>query len=158
MKEVDVMSPARWTAIWGSLDSAMKERSREVTQFRYLNQTVLGSSLVPYNSGLCWRGIERHLPKPSSPYKLFVTVSSFLQHILECLGGGLSLEKGQSWASRDRSYNDSSEGIKTRIFWSPASSITAPYNQSSAPHFPFIRQEKREGPGFRCLEAQFPHP
>lgn len=68
MKEVDVMSPARWTAIWGSLDSAMKERSREVTQFRYLNQTMLGSSLVPDNSGLCWRGTEKgifsnpHLP------------------------------------------------------------------------------------------------
>lgn len=95
MKEVDVMSPARWTAVWGSLDSAMKERSREVTQFRYLNQTMLGSSLVPDNSGLCWSGTERHFLKPSSTYKLLVTVSSFLQHILECLGGGLSLEKGQ---------------------------------------------------------------
>lgn len=41
MKEVDVMSPTRWTTVWGSLDSAMKERSREVTPFRYLNQTAL---------------------------------------------------------------------------------------------------------------------
>lgn len=75
-------------AIWGSLDSAMKERSREVTQFRYLKQTVLGSSLVPDSSGLCYRGTARHFPKPSSTCKLLVTRSSLLQHIWECLGGG----------------------------------------------------------------------
>lgn len=140
----------------GRLDSAMKERSREVTQFRYLNQTVLGSSLVPDNSCLCWRGTERHFPKPSSTCKLLVTVSSFLQHSLECLGGGFSLEKGQPWASRDHSYNDSSKGINTRIFWSPASNITAPHSQSLAPISLLLDRRRERVLGLDVWRPSFP--